>query len=174
MSNWFRVHQSRFSPRYFSLNTSHRFSHEDCPYHFLYLGVDADTCLFERFGDEAYDQQKTLAKSIWTAYSASIIRVPALHVCDLTKARTLSALLVDLTALTNEKLAIPQAWGLAIQGHPANFQGIKFKSRFNDRPCLALFQRDRIENHLTESVLSELSSYDAAVDWLDKHKISLY
>ena len=34
---------------------------------------------------------------------------------------------------------------MAIQQHPAVFQAIKFESRFNGQPCLALFQRDFIE-----------------------------
>jgi hypothetical protein len=49
--NWFRVHPTLHSPRHFSLNPAHRFSHKDCPYPILYLGVNIDTCLFERFGD---------------------------------------------------------------------------------------------------------------------------
>jgi RES domain len=172
--NWFKVHQACFSARYFSLNTTHRFSHKDCLYPLLYLAVDVDTCLFERFGDEVYDRQKSLAKSLWDACGVSTIQMPEIHVCDLTKPETLSALRVDLTALTNEKLTIPQEWGLAIQRHPANFQGIKFESRFNDRACLALFGRNGIEKCLRETPLGPLSSHDAAGVWLDKHKVRLY
>ena len=172
--NWFRVHQSRYATAYFSLDTHHRFSHKSCPYPFLYLGVDIDTCLFERFGDLAYEQQKTLPQSIWNAHSTSIVQVPEIHVCDLTNAKTLSALMVDLSALVHNDLAIPQEWGLAIQQHPANFQGIKFKSRFNDKVCLALFQRDGIETRLKGNLIDKLPNNDTAVDWLDKHKINLY
>ncbi len=74
----------------------------------------------------------------------------------------------------NEKLDIPQAWGLAIQKHPCNFQGIKYKSRFNGRACLAMFKRDGIENSLTETILGDLSALDETVDWLDKHKVTIY
>ena len=172
--NWFKVHRACFSARYFSLNTTHRFSHGDCPYPLLYLAVDVDTCLFERFGDEAYDRQKSLANSLWDTCVVSTIQVPETHVWDLTKPQTLSALMVDLTALTNEQLAIPHQWGLAIQRHPANFQGIKFKSRFNDRACLALFGRDGIEKFQSETRLGPLSTHDAAAVWLDKHKVRLY
>jgi hypothetical protein len=171
---WFRVHQSGLAARHFSLNTHHRFSHRDCPCSFLYLGVDVGTCLFERFGDEAYDRQRLLAKSLWDACCLSAIRLPEMQVCDLTRSRTLSALMVDLTALTNEKLAIPQEWGLAIQRHPGEFEGIKFKSRFNNRPCLALFQRGQVEKRMTETLLGALSEQDAALDWLDDHRVSLY
>jgi len=172
--NWFRVHLSQSPAIRFSLSTSHRFSHKECPYPFLYLAVDIDTCLFERFGDKAYDQQKAIAQSLWQAHSVSAIRVPAAYVCDLTRATTLSALMVDLSALMHNDVATPQQWGLAIQRHPANYQAIKFKSRFNGKACLALFQRDGMETRLQETPLGALSNNDEAVDWLDKHKVSLY
>ena len=172
--NWFRVHLSQSPAIYFWLNTSHRFSHKECPYPFLYLAADIDTCLFERFGDKAYDQQKAIAQSLLQAHSVSAIRVPAAYVCDLTRATTLSALMVDLSALMHNDLATPQQWGLAIQRHPANYQAIKFKSRFNGKACLALFQRDGMETRLQETPLGTLSNDDEAVDWLDKHKVSLY
>jgi len=140
----------------------------------LYLGVNIDTCLFERFGDEAYDGAQTLPQSLWNAHSVSLLQVPEISVCDLTKPETLSALRVDLTALMNEKLDIPQEWGLAIQKHPSNFQGIKYKSRFNDRACLAVFQRDDIKKSMPASVLGVLSSLNEAADWLDKHRVRLY
>jgi hypothetical protein len=172
--NWFRVHQTVHPARYFSLNPAHRFSHKDCPYPVLYLGVNIDTCLFERFGDEAYDGAKTLPQSLWNAHSVSLLQVPEICVCDLTKPGTLSALRVDLTALMNDKLDVPQEWGLAIQEHPSNFQGIKYKRQFNDRACLAVFQRDGIEKSIPDSVLGALSSLNEAANWLDKHRVRLY
>ena len=172
--NWFRVHQARFSPVYFSLESFHRFSHKDCPYPFLYLGVDLDTCLFERFGDSAYDHQKAIPQSLWNAHRVSVVRIPNLHVCDLTNAKTLSALMVDLSALMHIEVSAPQEWGLAIQRHPAHFQGIKYKSPFNGKACLALFQRDGVENRLREIPGHALANDDASADLLDKHKVSLY
>ncbi len=172
--NWFRVHQSRHSAAYFSLDTNHRFSHKDCPCSLLYLGVDVDTCLFERFGDLAYDNQNAIPQSLWAAHSASLVQVPEIHSCDLTNAKTLSALMVDLSALMHNEVSTPQEWGLAVQSHPGNFQAIKFKSRFNGKACLALFQRDGIETRLKESALDTLPNNDTALDWLAKHKVSLY
>jgi RES domain len=172
--SWFRVHQSRYPAVYFSLNTRHRYSHKECQYPLLYVGVDLDTCLFERFGDRAYDNQKAINESRWNSHRISTIQVPGLHVCDLTNAKTLSTLMVDLSALMHNEIATPQEWGLAIQRHPANFQAIKFKSRFNGKACLALFQRDGIENRLHEIPGANLADDDAAEDWLDKHKVSLY
>jgi len=80
---------------------------------------------------------------------------------------------VDLASLTSYDLSIPQAWGLAIQRHPANFEGIKFKSRFTNRPCLALFERYNIKSSLSEKLVGSLSEIEPALAWLDKFKIQL-
>src|SRR5437660_2507874 len=142
---WYRVHQSGYRAKFFSLNTNHRFSHAQCPYPFLYLGGDSATCLFERFGDVMYDRKLAIARSLWQAHCISCLDVPPLSVCDLTNPRTLSALNVDLAALMSNQLSIPQEWGCVIQRHRANFQGIKFKSRFNNGLCLAIICRDEID-----------------------------
>ena len=104
----------------------------------------------------------------------SLLHVPEISLCDLTKPETLSTLQVDLTALINEKLDVHQEWGVAIQKHPSNFQGINYKSRFNDRACLAVFQRDGLEKSMTDSALGALSALDEAADWLDKHRVRIY
>jgi hypothetical protein len=130
--------------------------------------------MFERFGDVAYDKRRVVPRSLWEAHSISWVQVPALHICDLANAKTLSVIMADLSALMHQDLACPQAWGLAIQKHPAKFQGLRFKSRFNGKPCLAIFERDALKGQLREARLGSLSNVDAAVDWLDKHKVSLY
>src|SRR5436190_141540 len=83
---------------------------------------------------------------------------------------TLSALNVDLSALTNNNLKVPQAWGLAIQQHPAAFEAIQFKSRFNDWFCLAVFNRGEIEKQITETRIESLLAHLPAIDWLHEHK----
>jgi hypothetical protein len=171
---WFRVHPSRYSAVYFSLSPSHRFSHAGCPHPFLYLARDIGTGVFERFGDVAYDKKRVVPQSLWEAHGVSWVQVPALHICDLSNAKTLSVIMADLSALMHQDLACPQAWGLAIHKHPANFQGIRFRSRFNGKPCLAIFERDGLKAQLREALLGSLSNVDAAVDWLDKYKVSLY
>jgi hypothetical protein len=171
---WFRIHQSRYDAAHFSLSTQHRFSHPDCPCPFLYLGADAGTCLFERFGDTLYDGKMVIPQTLWDTHSISLVEVPEIHVCDVMHARTLSAMMADLSALMHVELRIPQEWGLAIQKHPVAFEGIRFRSRFNGHICLALFQRDGIEKQLREKHLKSLSANNEAVDWLDEHGVSLY
>jgi hypothetical protein len=157
----------------FSVNPQHRFSHPDSAHPFLYLGIDARTCLWERFGDMMYDGEHVLPRQLWAKTVLTEIRVPELKVCDLTKERTRSAMTVDMTALMSHDLSVPQAWGLAIQRHRAAFQAIKYASRFNDRACLALFGSGNVPLQLTEKRLGPLTGIDEAVDWLEDHKVSL-
>jgi hypothetical protein len=131
--------------------------------------------LFERFEDEVYDGKRTLPEALWKAHSASLLGCPSLQICDLTDPQTLAALIVDYAALMNEKLEIPQEWGLAIQKHPLKFQGIKYKSRFNDRICLGIFDQDEIRSQLRiVRSLGPLEQHDPAGGWLDEYRIQLY
>ena len=170
---WYRVHRTSHDAVAFSLNSAHRFSHSNCPYKVLYVGGDLDTCLWERFGDTIFDQDHRVPKGLWMGTSVSIIKVPSLAVCDLGSTRVRNALNVDITALMSYDLSVPQAWGLAIQQHPGNFMGIKYNSRFTNRPCLALFGRRDLQNVLTEKIPKPLADSDEAVDWLEKSKIQL-
>ena len=170
---WFRVHQSVHNAIYFSLNPAHRFSHPDCPHKLLYAAIDPQTCLWESFGDRVFDGRHVLPKTIWDDASISAVNVPPLHLCDLSNSRTRGALTVDLTALMNDDLAVPQAWGLAIQNHPAQVPAIKFRSRFTSAACLAIFERGSLPGQLSEVRVGPLRTYTPALDWLQRNNISL-
>jgi hypothetical protein len=139
----------------------------------LYVAMDADTCFWECFGDRMFDGGHVLQKTVWDDSSISKIAVPGLYLCDLATVSTRSVLTVDLTSLMNDDLDVPQKWGLAIQEHPTQVPGIKFKSRFTGTACLALFERGTVSGQLREKLLSPLSSYSPALDWLAKNKVAL-
>ena len=80
---------------------------------------------------------------------------------------------VDKASLLATDLGVPQAWGLAVQQHPAAFEAIKYSSRFIDQPCLALFDRGGMAAQVQETLLGPLGRLDAAVDWLDERKAAL-
>ena len=103
----------------------------------MYVAVDPETCLWECFGDHVFNNGRSLPKTQWDDASISEITVPSLQLCDLSKTSTRSAIMVDLTALMNADLSVPQEWGLAIQNHPAQVPAIKFKRQGWDRlTCL--------------------------------------
>ena len=135
--------------------------------------MDPKTCLWERFGDDIYDQGYTLPKSIWDDAVISSIEVPLLHLCDLSKVPTRSAVTVDLTALMNDDISVPQEWGLQIQLHPSRIPAIKFRSRFTNVACLVIFDRGAIKASLKEKLIGPLNRFDAALDWLTDNEVTL-
>lgn len=170
---WHRVHPASQKAISFSLNSAHRFSHPNCHCRFLYVGTDLETCLWERFGDTVFGQDHRVSKTLWMSIVVSAVKVPPLSVCDFGRTAVRNSLNVDIAALMSYDLSVPQSWGLAIQQHPANFEGIKFNSRFTNRPCLALFDRNDLQNLLTEKANGRLADSDEALDWMEKYEIQL-
>jgi hypothetical protein len=170
---WLRVHPRGLEAICFSLNPSHRYSHPKCPNPILYVAIDAETCLLERFGDYLYDHARQLPQTIWDSTVVSSIDAPRLHLCDLSKAATRTTLTVDLAALMSADLSVPQQWGLEIQNHPSRVPAIKFKSRFTGRACLAIFDLPGIRARLKAAALGPVSAFSPALDWLTKHQVTL-
>ncbi len=170
---WLRVHPRKLKAIFFSLKPTHRYSHPECPCPILYVAIDAETCLWEIFGDAVFNNRRAVPKTQWDEAMISTIAVPPLHLCDLSRTSTRSALTVDLAALMNDDLSVPQQWGLAIQRHPAQVPAIKFKSRFTSNACLAVFDRGGIRARLRETRLSALSQFDPALNWLTRHEVTL-
>lgn len=170
---WFRVHKAGSPPILFGKFPHHRFSHPDCPFQLLYLGATIQTCLWEVFGDDVFQGNRAISTGRWRGCSLSQIVVPELKVCAVSLERTRDAMSVDKASLLAADLTVPQAWCLAVQGHPAGFEAIKYSSRFLDQPCLALFDRGGLQARLRVKALGALSSLDAAVDWLDERKAAL-
>ena len=122
---WFRVHPKGLNAIYFSLNPGHRYSHPKCPSPSLYVAIDPETCLLERFGDYLYDNARQLPQTIWDSTVISRIDAPPFHLCDLSKTTTRSALTVDLTALMNADLSVPPTMGLGNSKSPVASAGHK-------------------------------------------------
>lgn len=170
---WFRIHPSIHSAIFFCNNPAHRFSHPKCPDKTLYVGLNPETCLWERFGDIIFDTGHALPLALWEAASISKVEVPTLYLCDMANATTRGALTVDLSALMNDDISIPQEWGLAVQQHPTTVPGIKFKSRFTGHACLALFERGGLPGRMRETSLGPINQFEPALQWLEKHQVSL-
>lgn len=157
----------------FNLKPTHRYSHPNCPFPVLYAAIDPETSFWEVFGDAVFDNGHALPPTRWDDLSISTIDVSNIYLCDLSKTTMRGALTVDLAALMNEDLSVPQAWGLSIQLHPSQVPAVKFKSRFTGNACLAIFDRAGIRQRLRESSLSPLSQFDPALAWLTKHQVAL-
>jgi hypothetical protein len=170
---WFRVHKAGSSAVTFGKLPHHRFSHPDCPFPLLYLGATIQTSLWEVFGDDIFQGKRVISSAKWAGCHLSQIVVPELAVCAVSLQRTRDAMSVDKASLLATDFTVPQAWGLAIQRHPAGFEGVKYSSRFVDQPCLALFDRGRLQTRLKVTPLGPLLNLDAAADWLDERNAAL-
>lgn len=170
---WYKIHWESRSALEFTLNPGHRFSHAASPYPVLYIGPTIQTCLWEVFGDDVFQGKRTIAKSRWEGRSLSEVVVPAIKVCAVSTEKTRSVMAVEKGSLLAADLDIPQAWGLAIQQHPAGFEAIKYTSRFVDQPCLALFGHPGLQPKLREKKLGALSDLDEAVNWLHEQDAAL-
>src|SRR5947209_11755278 len=76
---WFKVYLRSYEAIFFCLKPTHRYSHPSCPCPILYLGIDAETCLWEIFGDAVFDNEHVLPKSQWDDLMVSNVHVPPLH-----------------------------------------------------------------------------------------------
>ena len=170
---WFRVHDSSSPAVQFGKLAHHRFSHPNCPFPLLYVGASPQTCLWEYFGDDLFQGQRVISAAKWNGCFLSQTIVPELKVCAVSLERTREAMSMDKACLLAVDLSTPQAWGLAVQEHPAAFEAIKYSGRFVDLPCLALFDRGGLAAKLQATSLGALSNLDAAVDWLDERKAAL-
>lgn len=170
---WFRVHKSGSPAVWFGTLPHHRFSHPDSPFPLLYVGATIQTCLWEYFGDDVFQGKRAIPGGKWRGCCLSQIVVPELKACALNLQRTRDAISVDKASLMAADLSVPQAWCLAVQGHPAGFEALKYSSRLLDQPCLALFDRGGLQAKLRVKALGVLTNLDAAVDWLDERKADL-
>lgn len=168
-----RLHETGLAAIYFSLNPEHRFSHADCPCPVLYLGEQPTTCIWERFGDGILNPGSRVSLKLWTTRTLSRVKIPDLKLCDLTDATTAGRAKVDLSALTNAELSVPQEWGLQIQQHPAGFDGLRYLSRFDGQPCVALFGRPGITKRMTEKFVANLVDSPEGDALLNAQRIAL-
>ncbi|MEX1048391.1 MAG: RES family NAD+ phosphorylase [Akkermansiaceae bacterium] len=169
-----RIHGAKYPALQFRLNESHRFSHPEAPGGLLYLGEDRETCLWECFGEEILNTGSMINRAIWGSRQLSKITSPAVFkICDLTELTTRRLLALDLSALKHTELDVPQAWGLAIQGHPEKADGLRYLSRFTGRPCLALFERAGTAAKLKEIPLALLPDLDETEHFLVANAIAL-
>lgn len=168
-----RLHGQGQSALYFSYNPEHRFGHAACPAKLLHLGEELTTCIWERFGDDILNVDARVSEGLWRTRALSRVQVPALRLCDLTDELTRSRAKVDVSALTHTDLSVPKAWGLAIQQHPVNFDGLRYRSRFDNQPCIALFERAPLVPQLREILIGALADTAEADAFATQHNISL-
>ncbi len=77
--------------------------------------------------------------------------LPHLRLCDLTDPHTRAGVGIDSGTRFAPDLRVPRAWARVLALHPANLDGIVYRSRHTDLECVVLWSRPkgrRLDNEL--------------------------
>lgn len=128
---------------HFYENPRSRLTPKDC--RCVYLTANAVTAVLERWGDAFSAHRKTGAFTISRRTTAKQVflnaTLPELKLCDLTHADVISAVGVDIATLHYPYIRRAKTWAERIARHPAQFDGILYRSRHTQDPCLVLWLR---------------------------------
>ncbi len=150
---FYRVHQGKYDPIYFSSSAQGRFNVLEGV---IYLGIDEYVAFREtigRFSKYGLISSQELEKRCLS----EVIPSRKLSLVDLT-ANGLTFLDADARLLTGS-YEIAQQWSKNLQDHPSNPDGIYYRSRYDpSRFCLALYQ---VRTH---SILQVITTHELMSD----------
>lgn len=137
----------------------------------LYLARTEKTAFFELYGDRLYAARQADAKMILpeTELNRRIfigVRTGSLRLCDLAGKGGGSKLHLDAGTLWASDLEYPQKFAEAIYHHPANVDGIRYRSRHTDEPCLVIWHRRNVA-HLEKTAPAPLRTHLRATNISD-------
>ena len=138
---FYRVHQAQYSPIYFGRSGRSRFDAPEKEYGVLYMAQDEFCAFRETIG--RFSRYRLISQEVLQQRCLSEIRADSpLTLVDLTGAG-LTHLDADGRLFTGDYKRA-QAWGLAFYHHPAQPDGIYYRSRHDpSRFCLALYERTK-------------------------------
>lgn len=114
-------------------------------YKCAYLATNAVTAVLERWGDAFSAHRKAGAFTISRRTTANQVflsgTLPFLKLCDLTHADVIPAVGVDIATLHYPYIRRAKTWAERIARHPAQFDGILYRSRHTQEPCMVLWLR---------------------------------
>lgn len=176
----FRVHRKTHGPIFYNRRpaSSVVFRWDSASHSFgvLYAAPEFATCMAEtvirgKF-QGAYANKVVYEKDIEERMLSRIgcAASPVLKLADLT--RDLFAIGADATICSSDtnNYAASNAWSDALFGHPSNFDGIYYPSRYTGRPAVAIF--DRVVMHQRGSAVPLTESPELG-PFLDQYNIAL-
>ncbi len=114
-------------------------------YRCSYLAANAMTAVLERWRDVFSAHRKAGVFAISQKKTAKQVflqgTLPALKLCDLTNADVISAVGVDIATLHYPFIRRAKLWAERIARHPAQFDGILYRSRHTQEPSLVIWLR---------------------------------
>lgn len=150
---WIRSHLQTFGPLHFGRSGANRFDAPSAQYGILYLAADAYGAFVETFGRQLGQRSVEVARIASRALS-QVVQGRPLRLVDLT-GPGLSRIGAD-ARLTATSYDLSQRWALAFHEHPAQPDGLLYRSRHDpSRLCAAIF--DRAAGALTAISLGSLA-----------------
>jgi len=149
-SAWVRLHQQAYSNRFFASPGS-RLTPISLDIPCCYLGATPETAVAEVWGDQFYARKAwggkvfSITGSRADCYEFLALKnpLPSLRLCDLTDPHTRAGVGIDSGTLFALDLRVPQAWAQVLALHPANLDGIVYRSRHTDLECVVLWSKPK-------------------------------
>lgn len=138
---WFRIHQSRHDPLYFSNSGCSRFDAPAQEYGILYIAQQAQGAFIETFGMNTGIQ--LVSHNELSLRSISCLKsMRSLRLVDLTGAGLAKIGADNRLSTGDHRLA--QRWAVALWQHPMEVDGIYYRARHDpSQSCAGIFDRAR-------------------------------
>ena len=144
-----RIHRAMYSPIFYNRRSAskdvYRFDAPDDEYGVLYASESFSACMAETVIRDRFQHQSApilLSESMLGERSLSLLSPVSgtiLRLADLTQ--PLFTLGFTAQILSDPDYTAPNAWSMAIFGHPQQLDGIYFRSRYANAPSIAIFDR---------------------------------
>lgn len=173
----YRIHRTIHGPVFFNqpsvTKTTYRFDSPDSSYGVLYAAQTLEVCLHETLIRDTFhgqplpfllDEQEVASRAFTRLCTKN---GDPLILADLTTG--LTWLGGDARIWTTADYTNPNLWSKAVHGHPGNFDGLLFISRFSQEPAIAIFDRVGI---VSVGMPAELIRSRNVAAFFDKYNIS--
>jgi hypothetical protein len=141
-----RLADARYASQFY-VNPKSRLTPISGAFPCVYLGLTQQTAICEVFGDKFHltRTKKLAVHAIVTKYAQRIrflkTPLPALNLCNWTDPGMRLSCGIDSSAIMALNFKITRTWAERVARHPADFDGIYYRSRHTDEPCLVLWLR---------------------------------
>ena len=164
-----RLADARYTSQFY-VNPKSRLTPISGAFPCVYLGLTKQTAICEIYGDKCYltRTKKLAVHAIATKYAQRLRflkpPLPALNLCNWTDSGMRLSCGIDSSAIMALNFKITRTWAERVARHPANFDGIYYRSRHTDEPCLVLWLRPggrRLDHELN---FSDAGAFLASLD----------
>jgi hypothetical protein len=141
---WYRSHRTGHTPVFFGESQAHRWDAPKGDYGVLYLGADEYCAFMESIGRGVLRTRLVPSSQLKLSQLSKIQFSKELRLIDLVASGGLTRLGAEGSLVNGCGYRNSQRWSEALRSHPANPDGIYYRSRFDPaRTACALYDRCR-------------------------------